>query len=1384
MSSNSGASSGGSGSGSSSGSNTKMTDAVMTLSARFPDVPTRRITKALTDTKCDVDKAEALLQAEPAASSPVGKKKKPKPKGKKPSAKKKPAAPPSADTAASPDNYTTAGAGAPTASSGTGDQLTLSSTLPGGAVPLDSAGGPLGGGAEGGGRGGGAAEPDDEVVLRLRRFFARYDPGASGMEDARSFLRNWEGTQDAMWVHLMDIHGSEPDESEADSLLRHQSHANDALPQAKGSVHGSHPAAPSASSHERPPASAPASASASVPRQADAQDTEAFAASTSPAVDTQSPVSQQSGQPLASMPAGSPTSNFSPNPAASQPVAQHASHVQFQEPASSIPLSQSYPSSVGGHDSPPAQQAPVSSYSSHPQPQLAASYPPNSAPSVTFQQPHSAAGSHASPARVLQPPSVQQPFTSEDHPSRVSGSTQATFHPQAGYSYPQQQQQQQLSYHPSSTSYQSTAAVPVGPPDSRYAPQAAPDYRTLPPAHPFPAEYPFYAPEAPPPPPPPPAGGSHRQPAFDHTYYGGPALPFAPHSGGLSAYEQQLPYAAAGEGLAGPGSGQAVVSAAEALLQMLIPGMASAFVKRHARGGGGDTTESLTSTASATETSETPTTEDRTKDAGSRRRRRASSVAKADSEKQILSKIHDIEQALATLASRSPEPAKPATPSIRAATATFPSEAGSLPPPPPPQLAAELPRHDGGGVGVRPFDPAHSLAQQIQVKRAGLNRTGFDPPAEDVALTNIPQDEGASDTLGGVLSALAGAHPVPSVARDYATLVARQQRLLDASAEQREQARVLVLEEELKAARARFAGSQKQVGEQLSLIAALQRQLRAEAQRTTGSIDQLEAVSEGVASWAAELRTQQQAYIDGETEALRHDVQQQQESLAKAVASNDPEKAAKIAALTAKQKDIFRRASALAEQKKKLAAAEPLVENAVSAELLGIEGSLKQAQTRQQHYQEALGKLTTVVAAAAGVSSPQRASAAPPQHPPLPYPAAVPQRTTPTPPVPVQAGNQYSNTGFEARPPPGSRPYTTVPTRLQQPRPDAVQHPRLPFRTPPPGSSHAYLPQGSVYSNLVRTHSPRPASVASTTPRRSRTRSPSVDEGVAGEIDRLKNVLRLMIKHQAEQAEQQGEMMHRHTALLEKQKLGELARARETSAAIELSAAADRHPRRSRRPRRDPSSSLSPSRSRSISAGRRRVGFPNEPDQSSDDQYSKLTPRRSISKHGKDRHTRHPPRTSVLQPESPKSTSLHRSLHEISRAVKHLKNGPAAPVQYPSYASAASSPPFPTPQQVPPPTPPGENPHKAVLHAFYSRHDPAKIADIDTILARFAGHDNTLFHSLAKKYNITCNPYRNRLVAFYQEHNPSKLCQVDVILHLAEGNEDRLLKKLHQKYCR
>ena len=256
--------------------------------------------------------------------------------------------------------------------------------------------------------------------------------------------------------------------------------------------------------------------------------------------------------------------------------------------------------------------------------------------------------------------------------------------------------------------------------------------------------------------------------------------------------------------------------------------------------------------------------------------------------------------------------------------------------------------------------------------------------------------------------------------------------------------------------------------------------------------------------------------------------------------------------------------------------------------------------------------------------------------------------------------------------------------------------------------------------------------------------APDANPEVMAELTNLRGVLKLLVQHQLEQTQHQDEIARVQEDLIEKQKIDKLQSVRgsaELVSSIRRERALERHTdRNERKQERDLERQHQARQEKEKEKERRRKAARSRTPKRRD------SPSRRIA-------------SEVLMhtARSPRSRAIEASLNSISEAVQNLKSSSPASTDDPSN-------------------------HRALLVSFYTRHDPAKLDSVDTILERFRGHDTTLFHSLAKKYNIPLSPYRDKLIQFYSKHNPAKLCQVDIVLHLVQGNEDRLLRKLEEKY--
>ena len=103
------------------------------------------------------------------------------------------------------------------------------------------------------------------------------------------------------------------------------------------------------------------------------------------------------------------------------------------------------------------------------------------------------------------------------------------------------------------------------------------------------------------------------------------------------------------------------------------------------------------------------------------------------------------------------------------------------------------------------------------------------------------------------------------------------------------------------------------------------------------------------------------------------------------------------------------------------------------------------------------------------------------------------------------------------------------------------------------------------------------------------------------------------------------------------------------------------------------------------------------------------------------------------------------------------------------------------------------------LVGIYEKHNPEKLAEVDTILERYEGRESLLFELLEKKYTMDvafATPAnrvaaerdrihqlrRKKLVGIYEKHNPEKLKDVDELLRAYAGRESELFEKLEKKY--
>ena len=711
----------------------------------------------------------------------------------------------------------------------------------------------------------------------------------------------------------------------------------------------------------------------------------------------------------------------------------------------------------------------------------------------------------------------------------------------------------------------------------------------------------------------------------------------------------------------------------------------------------------------------------------------------------LLEKVKSIELALAEKATVRKEPPPEEKPQMLPAALAFPD-----PPPPPPPLPTtprgllphQLPtpaffeqRVPGGGGGGGASPRAGPPAAHREVA-SGEALPGAAPPAPSV--------------LGGFLSALQGGVPVTAMpAGDtYAQLLGKQQSLLDQTKDKQEKARIAQLEHELEAMKGKLLQSQRQQIKQLEVVRSIQEQVNEDRRDTDAGLTQLDGVTSDVQMWADDLYTKQKEHIERRRNTLLDDTREKQRQLARAIESGN---LASVADVTHEHKELVERAGHLAQSKAQYAREhDPIMHTELQDGLGGIGRALTHAQTRQERNAETLSSLALAMG---GEPAPK------PEPPPPPPPPPPPWVEPPSPPA------------------------LLAPPHVQQQQPQQ-QQPSVTYAAP----------------------APAPEAVA----------VPGADPAVLGELQTLKDVLRLLLQHQMEQSHAQEDMLQQHNEIMQQRRLEEVHSARKSTVLLQGLAQQQQLSIQREREARTLEQELAGHREKERRHTARSPRTPRT--------RSRSSARRNLERASKrDSHTRSPPRSRALTPKSlrrsarespsrrfaqdalelshtrsPRAEGLQRSLHSISDAVQQLKRRPGehAPPSPRSSVDPASSTDAYSERRTPrgynntlpqphlkwsnasqePPAPPAENPHKSTLIAFYKKHNPAKIPEVETILDRFKGHYNVLFHSLAKTYNIKANPHRDRLIAFYSKYNPDKLCEVDVILHLAEGREQALLK--------
>ena len=84
---------------------------------------------------------------------------------------------------------------------------------------------------------------------------------------------------------------------------------------------------------------------------------------------------------------------------------------------------------------------------------------------------------------------------------------------------------------------------------------------------------------------------------------------------------------------------------------------------------------------------------------------------------------------------------------------------------------------------------------------------------------------------------------------------------------------------------------------------------------------------------------------------------------------------------------------------------------------------------------------------------------------------------------------------------------------------------------------------------------------------------------------------------------------------------------------------------------------------------------------------------------------------------------------------------------------------------------------------IYEQHNPRKVADIDALLAEWAGEEGMLLQQIKAKYRPQIlAQVRQRMVAIYTQFNARKVDDVDALLAEWAGEEETLLEHIQAKY--
>eukprot|EP01062_Namystynia_karyoxenos_P028524 TRINITY_DN215_c0_g2_i1.p1 TRINITY_DN215_c0_g2~~TRINITY_DN215_c0_g2_i1.p1 ORF type:complete len:821 (+),score=279.39 TRINITY_DN215_c0_g2_i1:145-2463(+) len=92
---------------------------------------------------------------------------------------------------------------------------------------------------------------------------------------------------------------------------------------------------------------------------------------------------------------------------------------------------------------------------------------------------------------------------------------------------------------------------------------------------------------------------------------------------------------------------------------------------------------------------------------------------------------------------------------------------------------------------------------------------------------------------------------------------------------------------------------------------------------------------------------------------------------------------------------------------------------------------------------------------------------------------------------------------------------------------------------------------------------------------------------------------------------------------------------------------------------------------------------------------------------------------------------------------------------------------------------------------MYEKYEPAKVGQVDALMAKYKGKEQALMDALVKKYgpepvpeggDAPADDWRSRITRMYNKYEPAKVGQVDALLAKYAGKEQQLMEALVKKY--